>query len=330
MGDRDARRPVAQLNRGVFTLSFDFELIWGTLDKSGPHGFAPACAVEREQVIDALLAMLEELEISATWCVLGHIMLRSCSPSDGIKHPEIARPHHSWHPDDWFIDDPCGDERSHPNFYGGSLVERIRACRVPQEIGCHSFSHPIFGDPGCGRETAHSELAMCTSIAASSGIELRSFAFPRNSVGYLDVLRDHGFTCFRGPEPNWYERPRTPAALKRASHLMDVVLARRPPVVLPYRVAELWDVPGSMIYLPAHGVRRFIPIRSRVRRAIKGLDGASQERKLFHLWLHPTNLAYRLPAMLSGLRAVLAHASELRDRGALSIAPMGDVPELVV
>jgi hypothetical protein len=317
------------LDRGLFTLSFDFELIWGTLDKGGPDGFAHACAIEREEIIDKLLTMLEEVHIPATWCVLGHIMLRACSPHAGVKHPEIVRPHHSWHPDDWFVDDPCGNEESHPNFYGASLVERIRACRIPQEIGCHSFSHTIFGDPGCSRQTAESELAACRRIAEAQGIPMRSFAFPRNLVGHLDVLGEHGFVCFRGPEPNWYERPRTPTIIKRAAHVTDVVLARHPPLVSPYRIGALWNVPGSMIYLPAHGIRRFIPVTSRVRRAMKGLDGAAEQRKLFHLWLHPTNLADRRSEMLAGLRAVLEHASDLRDRGQLTIAPMGDAHQFV-
>jgi hypothetical protein len=99
--------------------------------------------------------------------------------------------------------------------------------------------------------------------------------------------------------------------------------------MVPYRVGELWNVPGSMIYLPSHGIRRVIPVRTRVRRALKGLDAAARERKLFHLWLHPTNLADRLPEMAAGLRVVLAHAAELRDRGELAVAPMGQVPQLV-
>lgn len=329
MGTHAGPGPAAELKRGVFTLSFDFELIWGTLDRAGPDGFARACAIEREQIVGKLLAMLDDLEIPATWCVLGHVMLPSCWPSHGVKHPDIVRPRHSWHPDDWFIDDPCGNELSNPNFYGASLVDRIRACGVPQEIGCHSFSHPIFSDSGCSQETAESEVAACTRIAAAQSIQMHSFAFPRNRVGHLDVLRKHGFVFFRGPEPNWYERPRTPASIRRAAHLTDVVLARRPPLVLPYRVGELWNVPGSMIYLPAHGIRRFIPVRRRVRRALKGLDGAAREKKLFHLWLHPTNLADRPPEMLAGLRTVLEHASELRDRGQLAIAPMAAVPDLV-
>lgn len=317
------------MRRGAFTLSFDFELIWGTLDTAGPYGFARACMIEREHVIDRLLGLLEELEISATWCVLGHIMLESCSPVEGVKHPEIVRPRHDWHAPDWFADDPCEDETSAPNFYGASLVRRIRECRVPQEIGCHSFSHPIFGDPGCSRATAETELAACTRVADAEGISMRSFAFPRNRPGHLDVLSEHGFTHFRGPEPNWYERPRVPRGIKRAAHLGDVVFARRPPLIVPYVMNGLWNVPGSMIYLPMHGIRRFIPVRQRVRRALKGLDGAASEKKLFHLWLHPTNLADRLPQMIGGLRTVLTRAAQLRENDQLAILPIGNVSALV-
>jgi hypothetical protein len=39
---------------GYFTVSFDFELIWGTLDTRGVNGFSRACAVERKLVIDRL------------------------------------------------------------------------------------------------------------------------------------------------------------------------------------------------------------------------------------------------------------------------------------
>jgi peptidoglycan/xylan/chitin deacetylase (PgdA/CDA1 family) len=327
--NRLGRMKASSLTRGAFTLSLDFELIWGTLDTAGPDGFARQCMVEREQVIDQLLSLLGELDISATWCVLGHLMLESCSCVDGVKHPEIVRPNHAWHTDDWFTHDPAGSEATDPNFYGASLVEKIRECPVPQEIGCHSFSHPIFGDSGCSRETADSELAACRRLAAAQGIEMHSFAFPRNSPGHLDVLAQHGFTCFRGPEPNWYERPRLPREAKRAAHFADVVLARSPPVVVPFRAGELWNVPGSMIYLPMHGIRRLIPVQRRVTRALKGLDRAVLEKRLFHLWLHPTNLADRLPQMLSGLRTVLGRASHLRERGQLSIVPMAGVPELL-
>ena len=315
-----------RLERGIFTLSLDFELIWGTVDAGGPERFTRACEIERDVVVDRLLALLAEFEISATWCIVGHLFLDRCAAVNGIKHPEIVRPSHSWSDGDWFARDPCGTEITDPIFYGASLVEKVRACPVSQEIGCHSFSHVIFGDEGCSRETAASELAECAQLARAHDILLQSFAFPRNSVGYLDLLRDHGFTSYRGPEPVWWERTRVPPAVKRLGHLVDVLTAREPPVVLPTQVLEgLWNIPGSMMYFPMHGRRRYVPMSLRVRRAVKGLDRAARDRRIFHLWFHPTNLADEPERMFSGLRAIFERVDALRSAEAIGVVPMGSL-----
>jgi peptidoglycan/xylan/chitin deacetylase (PgdA/CDA1 family) len=211
-------------------------------------------------------------------------------------------------------------------FYGRSLVEKVRVCPVPQEIGCHSFSHVIFGDPGCSRETAESELLACVRAARELGIEMRSFAFPRNEVGHVDVLREYGFACYRGAEPHWYEKVELPLTVKRLAHLWNVITAAKPPVVLPELTEDgLWNIPGSMIYFPMHGLRRFIPLSRRVKAAVKGLEAASKEKRIFHLWFHPTNLADSTNAMFEGLRQILKHAESLRATDRLTIRPMGAV-----
>src|SRR2546422_1688385 len=94
------------LPRGVFTLSLDFELIWGTLDLFGPERFRRACEVERDLIIDRLLDLFVEFNVPATWCVLGHLMLDRCSTDNGRKHAEIVRPSHRWSRGDWFENDP--------------------------------------------------------------------------------------------------------------------------------------------------------------------------------------------------------------------------------
>jgi peptidoglycan/xylan/chitin deacetylase (PgdA/CDA1 family) len=313
-------------DRGIFTLSLDFELIWGTLDHNGLQRFGDACRYERQVVVDRLIALLETYEISATWCVLGHLFLDGCQSVDGVKHPEIPRPHYSWVSGDWFEHDPETSEVQDPIFYGPSLIKKIRACAVPQEIGSHSFSHVVFGDPGCSRATAQSEVARCVELAEAAGIRLRSFAFPRNVVGYLDVLKQFEFTAYRGPEPDWYRTTPMPKPLRRMAHLLDVVLASQPPVVMPERHnATLWNIPGSMILLPMHGIRRWIPVSRRVRRAIKGLDAAAARRRIFHLWFHPTNLAIEPAAMFTALEQILQHVRQLRDRGAMEVMTMGAV-----
>jgi hypothetical protein len=94
-----------------------------------------------------------------------------------------------------------------------------------------------------------------------------------------------------------------------------------PEEVLP----GLWNIPGSMIYFPMHGRRRHIPLSRRVARAVKGLNAAAEQRRIFHLWFHPTNLAFETDAMFDGLCDIFERASALRDRGDLSVKPMGEI-----
>ncbi|MGI8992319.1 MAG: polysaccharide deacetylase [Bryobacteraceae bacterium] len=310
---------------GIFTISLDFELIWGTLDLFGPGRFRETCRRERA-VVERLLDLFAEFDVSATWCTVGHLFLGECSHSGGGNHPEIVRPCHDWVSHEWFTHDPGGTEASHPAFYGRSLMEKIRSCPVPQEIGCHTFSHVIFGDPGCSRATAESELAACVKLADELGIRMRSFVFPRNRVGHLDLLRAFNFTCYRSPEPQWYEAERWPEAVKRAGHLFNVLVAKEPPVRLPERDSDgLWHTPASMLWFPMKPGRAYNPVSLTVKRAIKGLDAAVRDKRVFHLWFHPTDMAEQTERMLPGLRAVLEYARGLRERGDLRVLSMGDL-----
>jgi peptidoglycan/xylan/chitin deacetylase (PgdA/CDA1 family) len=312
--------------KGVFTLSLDLELLWGTVDLHGPERFRRACEVERQVVIDRLLGLLDEHGISATWCILGHLFLSECRRSGGVAHPEVVRPRHRWVRGDWLQHDPCSDESRAPLFYGRSLVEKIRACRTPQEIGSHSFSHAIFSDEGCSREAAASELSATRHAAREIGLELRSFAFPRNGIGHLDLLPQFGIRSYRGPAPRWYERREPPPTFHRLARLWAVVAASPPPVVTPEPSgAGLTNVPASMIYLPMHGLRRHIGVSRRVLRAQKGLAAAVRSGRVFHLWFHPTNLADEPEAMFRGLREILATVQRLVREGGLRVATMGEL-----
>jgi hypothetical protein len=150
--------------RGVFTISLDFELIWGTRDKYGIEKFQEACRIEREVVIDRLLNLFVEFQFPATWCIVGHLMLDHCT-----GHKDIIPPQHSWCKD-WFALDPCTDEASAPLFYGQSLIRKIQQCKVPQEIGSHTsrcvariwFSHLSRHGTAMVRSHARSFKANCT------------------------------------------------------------------------------------------------------------------------------------------------------------------------
>jgi peptidoglycan/xylan/chitin deacetylase (PgdA/CDA1 family) len=317
-----------KFEKGVFTLSLDFELIWGTADL-GLEDFKRICRIEREVVIDRLLELFEEFEFPATWAILGHLFLDKCESKNGTKHPEIVRPNFSWTTQDWFAHDPGGVETDKSIHLGRRLVDKIRNCRVAQEIGSHSFSHIVFGDQGCSPETAESEIAECVRVAREQGLELKSFVFPRNEVGHLEVLKKYQFTSFRGVEENWYENRIVPERIRRGLRLFDVLRAAQPPAVLPQMTKEgLLNIPGSAMFFPMHGFRRRIPMSLRVRRCLKGLNKAAQTKKIFHLWFHPSNMVDEMETMFAGLREILQHAAKLKKEGRLDFLTMGEISDL--
>ena len=312
--------------RPTFVLSLDEELIWGSFD----HTPAPRFDLENPDIrgaVRALLELLDEYEIPATWAVVGHLFLGSCTRgADGRAHPELERPSYSWHRGDWLGDDPCTDRARDPLWYGDDMIDAIAARRTAHEIGCHSFSHLVYGDPGCSAAAAASDLRACVERARLRGLTLRSFVFPRNLEGHHTLLREFGFVSFRGEDPAWFRA--LPGAGRRVGHLIDQVAALVPPVSQPYQhLPGLWNLPGSMVLLHRNGVRRAIPLAVRARKIRAGLARAIRERGLFHLWFHSQNLCRDRDGLLAVLRSAFAEAVQLRDRGLLDIRTMSDLTD---
>src|SRR5262249_35598686 len=145
---------------------------------------------------------------------------------------------------------------------------------------------------------------------------------------HLDVLSQYGFKCYRGPEPVWHETLSLPRPIRRVARLFEVATSSTPPVSLPERdQSGLWNIPGSTIYFPMHGIRRLVPMQVRIRRVLKGLSQAAKRKRIFHLWFHPTNLADQTDAMIAGLHEMLSRAVDLRHRGVLEILTMGEIAQ---
>ena len=178
---------IVNLQRGAFILSLDVELAWGSVHRN-KLAQREKYFVETRSNIQRLLKILERYQIHATWAVIGHLFLDRCLPVNGINHPEIIRPINQ-DGEDWFLQDPCSTLQDSPIWYGSDIIQQIVNCSVHQEIGCHTFSHVQAGGPGCGPECFDSELRACRVEAEKLKLELKSFVFPRNEIGYLDILK---------------------------------------------------------------------------------------------------------------------------------------------
>jgi hypothetical protein len=257
--------------------------------------------------------------------VVGHLFLSSCQRgADGRPHPEIEHPHQSWYGPDWYALDPCSDIASAPLWYGGDIVDKLLGHR-DQEIGCHSFSHALYDDPGLTDAAVRDDLRRCVEVAAAKGVTLRSFVFPRNREGHHQAILDAGFTSYRAADATWHSR--LPRHLGRVGHLLDHAASVPPPVGrVREKLPGLWEIPGSMVMLPAAGLRRIVTPGLRARKARAGLRTAIRTDSIFHLWAHPFIFAGQT-ALLQALESVLRDATALRDRGQITIATMGQIAD---
>ncbi|WP_436927190.1 polysaccharide deacetylase family protein [Halosimplex amylolyticum] len=283
---------------GSVVVSVDAELGWGFVDFESP----PEDRVESARSgWRTLCRLFEAYDVPATWAVVGHLFHESC---DG-RHPD--------HPAGpaWFAPerDLWGDR---PDLTcGPELIERVRKSGPDHEIGCHTYSHVLFGDDGTTSEVAAAELSRCRALADEWGIDLTSFVFPRNEVGHREQLAEHGFEAYRGSRP--VPRRSLPEKLKTVAFGTGA-----PPIVTPAVDDHgLVNVPASLFLYSFEGIalRATKPVVGDpvVELVERGLDAAAEGDGVLHLWLHPNNLvgAPQVRRIEAVLRAIDARREEV-------------------
>jgi len=291
--------------------SIDAELGWGFHDLPEPPADRLAAA---RPGWNRLLDVLAEHEVPATWAVVGHLLLADC---DGVHadHPSI---------EGWFERERT-DWRDRPDLrFGPDLVTGIRDSPVDHEIACHTFSHVLFDDPRVTREIARAEIAAAVDVAAPYDIEYDSVVFPRNAVGHRDVLGEFGISTYRSKAAEPDGRFRRAAGKLASAALPRATLVE--PTVDEY---GLLDIPPSLFLFGFEGRPRRLaesvwgdPI---VRQARHGIDRASQEDGVFHLWLHPNNVGTDRDARR--VEAIVEYAAERRATTDLTIETMASVAD---
>jgi peptidoglycan/xylan/chitin deacetylase (PgdA/CDA1 family) len=299
--------------QGTFLLTFDVELAWGLFFDAAWRERALREYGAVREVFPAILALLERWDVRATFAFVGHLFLDRCERVDGRVHPEMPRPDHDCFPGDWYAFDPGTDLTRDPLWYGRDLVTAVREAEPAHEIGAHGFSHAFLDG---GRDLARSEMAAAAAAAREVGVEPRSFVYPRNLVGHVEELSPAGYTCYRAAGN---------ARRKPVRGFLRRLVGAAPPVGHPRRVAGVTEVPTSIPMLPAYGVRRLVPLRSRVAEVRKGLRRARDGGAVFHLWTHPHNFVEGRGQMLAYLEAAMSEVAAFRERGEVVVRSMGEV-----
>jgi hypothetical protein len=300
-------------------ISLDLELSWGMFDLSFDDNLIEMARWTHDIGAPNLLNHLTHNSLSATWAVVGAMMGHSLPDVSGL--PEVEFRHFSR---PWFSYVPKeGDESTHPEWFGASLVQMIKSAKPEQEIGFHSFSHVPFGIPGMKRERAIAEYQFCAQTAREYGIPTTCFVFPRNLVAYLPELRDAGFNCFRDID-ELQVRFRNKALTSIGMVCGDFV-GLTPLMIEPSLKDGIVSVPGSLMIRCAAGWRKYIPDSSRLRRLRKGLDRVRRSGGVFHVWFHPENLYAEWPRLENVVARFLEELGVLVRNGDLRCLTMGQL-----
>ena len=322
---------------GIFSLSIDVELAWGLVHRS-KIDFMKVTNISANvrKVIDDLFTLLENYEIPVTWNILGHLILDRCSRDNPRTppHSDMPRPTYSWLNQDWYRYDPCTDISKDPAWYGKDIVDRIihytKASRVPHEIGCHSFSHQQFGDPGCGEKLARAEIIKCIELVkARYNVVPKSFAFPRDYVGHLKTLKECGFVVFRDVPPKLYPclglEKTISNYVKTYSSLFLQFLSYFllfPPHVITLKEGfpGLWAVPGCLPY----SKKPLIPLGLVTYKAKQGINKAILERKVFSVYTHLMDFGASRN-FWSEFEKMLSYVNTRREKGELEVKTMTEL-----
>lgn len=305
-------------DKGVFTISLDTELAWGTFDKGNVERYEEAYR-NTPEIIDRLCELFDEYEIPATWAIVSHL-LEDC---DG-DHSDRTSPDFEW-VDDWFAELPCASGMDKDLWYAPWLIDRLQDCETEQEIGLHGSTHMQLGADGCTRQHAEEEIGAAVDTLGAHGVEPKSFVFPRNNVGHVDVLREHGIEVYRGVDVQWYEQASVPSVLKPPLRFVDEAVRSTPPVVKPIERDGVVEISGSQIFRSSHNGWQYTPAGSSVSRAKKGLRRAAGTGGVYHLWFHPFNLGHEPEQDLERLERVLAEVRDFVDRGKLECRTMKSI-----
>ena len=300
-------------------ISIDTEMAWGIVHRGSPNTYDWP---EEREVLAALLDVFDRYEVPATWAIVGHLFLDGCERIGGRAHPEIIRPDYAWRDADWFADDPCEAATTTSRWYAPDLVEAIIERATAHEIASHGFSHVMIGAEGCSAEAFDSELRAAAEAARRFDVRLRSFVYPRNSVGHQDVLRRHGYVAYRGARPDPFAA--LPGLRGRLVRTADQIRPTRLSVVSPVDEDGLWNFPATALY----GMdRRRGDARLWHHQLERRLDHAARHGGLFHLWFHPHNLQRDPERALKGLQGICERAARLRDAGGLDTMTFGGLAD---
>ncbi|MCC6004456.1 MAG: polysaccharide deacetylase family protein [Thermofilum sp.] len=264
-----------ELDKGIFIISIDTEFAWGFIDMLNTNLARKYLNIIKKRSRTNILKILkisEELNIPITFGFVGRLLL----------------------------DD---DQSRNSVWYARDVFQQVLSSRVEHEIACHSFSHIDFSR--CSREEAQQDIRMCKRVMKNFGVDPVSFLYPRNRIGYLDILEKEGFKTFRYKIRYKYTR-------------ISLLNLFKQQYSLPLKIGKLLAVPANYLFQSSS----YMISTAIWFTTLKALKEIAVKRRVFHIMLHDY---IESDIIILYLKYLLTYAKKLENQGLIEIRTLKDI-----
>jgi len=266
------------MSRGVFIISLDCEGKWGMADHISEHHTRYFTNANITIAYDRLLSILSKWNIKATFAF---VSLFTMSYDEYHEYRNLlgdSAVFKAWLK--YFHRDI--KNRSYDGWFVPGLQERVVAEGL-HEIASHGFCHIPFDEETITHEEAIRELRAVALVNKTRSVELRTFIYPRNIIGYKNVLSEMGYVGYRDALTS-----KQGPFVKVNNILREFNLAQK--CQIHPNSKPLITIPSGYFLNWRNGLRSVVPIAITIKRWKNIIDDAIKNNGVAHLWLHPHNL----------------------------------------
>ena len=315
---------MSQKQKGIFTISIDYEFAWGYADKT--LSFEDKVRIRQEtDITKKLISLFEKYNIPATWAIVGHLLEKKCEwTNEHLLHPEYERPIYKNETRDYFFQHPDKNNCSDTLWYDSQkLILQIKQSFACHEIANHSYAHILYDEQNTNEQAICVDIANSQRVHIEENLPYKSFIFPRNVEGFHKQLKEIGVTHYRGKSCKRYSR--VPRVLRRLVHFCSYLIPYAPVSAPLLHSSGLVNVPGSMLLLGRNGLRKLIRPFIMTRKVKNGIQKAINKNQIFHLCFHPSNFSYDTEKQFWIFEEILKFAAKMRDENKLNIQTMSAI-----
>lgn len=293
---------------GTFIISLDCEGNWGVPQGGSRMNGRLLTTSALIRAYESLVNMLARHEVSATFAFVMAFTLATTEAEEWMPRLTTRK----FRMENF---DRAEDMQDFDGWFCSEVFELVRDSRR-HEIACHGFRHASIGRNGMMIDDAAYEVRSATELAKIKGVTPKTFVFPKNDVGNLNLLAQEGYIGFRNANPIEGRYGRL-GNLAREFNIWELAQNCEPSLF------GLVSIPGGYFFNWRYGLRRVVPETLTLLRWRSILTDATVNNRVASLWLHPENLI-AAPETLQSVEKIIRIAAELRERSGLSIVTQAE------